>query len=267
VMIRFAHLMEEDEYAAGLKEIRMGLKEDFNREVLEETGNEGLWYGSQTATAMALRFGMVPKGKKEAVARGLVYDIQVKNKGHHTCGIHGNRHLYTVLSDLGLADLAYSVLTHPEYPSQAYILNNGLTTWPERQFEWDSGIEWDRSLNHPMQGGFAAYFYECLAGIRPLPDHPGFKEFLLKPAFPSQVDRISARVRSPYGTITSSWEKSPGSLEISVIVPFNTRARVDLSLAPERKPEIRDADGSSVDPEIMENGHIILLPGTYWIKI
>jgi len=50
-------------------------------------------------------------------------------------------------------------------------------------------------------------------------------------------------------------------------VPFNTRARVDLSLAPERKPEIRDADGSSVDPEIMENGQIILLPGTYWIKI
>ena len=52
------------------------------------------------------------------------------------------------------------ILTVPTFPSQAYIINSGLNTWPERQWEWDSGIEWDRSLNHLMQAGFSAWFYE-----------------------------------------------------------------------------------------------------------
>ena len=37
------------------------------------------------------------------------------------------------------------------------------------------------SLNHPMQGGYDAWFYEDVAGIRPDPQHPGFKRVLFEP--------------------------------------------------------------------------------------
>ena len=36
------------------------------------------WYGSQTATVMALQFGMVPSDKIESVVKGLKYNIEVE---------------------------------------------------------------------------------------------------------------------------------------------------------------------------------------------
>jgi len=58
---------------------------------------------------MALRFGLVPAEMTQDVVNGLVYDIEVVNKGHHTVGIHGNRYLYTVLTDHGKAELPASI--------------------------------------------------------------------------------------------------------------------------------------------------------------
>ncbi len=109
--------------------------------------------------------------------------ILSKKKGvHHSTGIHGNRYIYSLLANLGEEESSFQILTNPEFPSQAYILNAGLTTWPERQWEWACGIEWDRSLNHRMQAGFAAFFYETLAGIRPLEEAPGYKKFEIEPS-------------------------------------------------------------------------------------
>ena len=228
IMERIAGMKGEKDYAAGLSALQTEVKEAFNREFLVETDGGLRWYGSQTGTVMALRFGMVPEEYMEEVVGGLVHDITVTHKGHHSTGIHGNRYLYTVLNDLQKEDLSMDVLTHPEFPSQAFIMNSGQTTWPERQFDWLDGREWDRSLNHPMQAGFAAFFYEALAGIRPDPGNPGFRHFFIRPSGFDRLEHAGATVKSPYGEISSSWSRKEDKVVLSITVPFNTTATLVL---------------------------------------
>jgi alpha-L-rhamnosidase len=226
---QMALLMDDKRAQANYEKDRINLKRDFNRAFLKyDQGDKRAWYGSQTATVMALQFGMVPDSILSNVVDGLKYDILITHKGHHSTGIHGNRYIYSLLKDLGEPQLSYSILTNPSFPSQAYIIQSGLTTWPERQWEWDSGIEWDRSLNHPMHSGFAAYFFESLGGIRPMAEFPGFKEFSINPALFDQLNNSSASMQCPYGEISVSWERQESSIEMVVKIPFNTKAHLIL---------------------------------------
>ncbi|QTN32922.1 hypothetical protein HZ994_11500 [Akkermansiaceae bacterium] len=65
-----------------------------------------------------------------------------------SCGIHFLRHFYTVLAENDQEDLAYRMLTDTTFPGTAYILSQGLSTWPERQFEWDKEV-YRNSSNRP----------------------------------------------------------------------------------------------------------------------
>jgi alpha-L-rhamnosidase len=226
IMKVFAEKTHDNEFAKVMDEESQQLIKAFNHQYLEEIGGKYKWYGSQTGTVMAIQFGMVPDLFKEQVIEGLKYDIVTVKDEHHATGIHGNRYIYSLLNELGEEELSYRILTNPEFPSQAYILNSGLNTWPERQWEWDSGIEWDRSLNHPMQGGFSAFFYESVAGIKPLAEYPGYKKFEIKPLFFGQLDFAEAEVQSPYGKIASRWDINGSMVLLKVTIPFNTSADV-----------------------------------------
>lgn len=227
IMNEMATILNDPDYAAWAKEQADIIKRAFNEQfLLPIEGTSFLWYGSQTATVMAFRFGMVPEERFKEVAGGLIYDIEVVNAGHHTCGIFGLRHIYTVLNELGLSYLAMQILTTPDFPSQTYIMNAGLTTWPERQWEWSSDIEWDRSLNHPMQSGFAAWFHESLGGIRPDPKNPGFKNILLKPHPSESLEWAKAEMQSMYGTIVSSWSQEQNTFQWEINIPPNSEATV-----------------------------------------
>lgn len=232
VMKSFAGLMDDEQYARFLIAEMTALKAAFNAAYLEPiAGTDHLWYGSQTATVMALRFGLVPEEDVSKVVGGLVHDIEIVNNGHHTVGIHGNRYLYTVLTDHGEKELAFQVLTTPDFPSQAFVLNTGFTTWPERQFDWSTGIEFSNSLNHPMHSGFAAYFYERLGGIRPVEESPGYKQFIIDPVAPNVIDEANARVISPYGVITNQWTRHGEVFSMTLSIPFNTTAALPLTTA------------------------------------
>ncbi|TXF90240.1 Bacterial alpha-L-rhamnosidase [Neolewinella aurantiaca] len=232
VMKTFSVLVEDEQYTRFLTNEISDLRAAFNRVYQEPIpGTNHRWYGSQTATVMAMQFDLVPGEEEQSVLNGLIYDIEEVNNGHHTVGIHGNRYLYTVLSDYEKADLAYSVLTNPEFPSQAFILNTGFTTWPERQFDWSTGIEFSNSLNHPMHSGFAAYFYERLGGIKPVIKGPGYKEFILDPLVPEAIDHADTRISSPFGVIENKWKKQGELFSMQLTIPFNTTAILPLSAA------------------------------------
>lgn len=234
IMREFAILKEDKQYIDFLDTELTSLKSRFNNAYLKEiSGTPHKWYGSQTATIMALQFDLVPETEVKNVLNGLLYDIHVVNRGHHTTGIHGNRYLYSILSKLGEAEAAYNVLTHPEFPSQAFVTNYGFTTWPERQWNWESGIELSNSLNHPMHSGFAAYFYETLGGIRPSAKQSGYKQFTVNPIFPSSLKETSVSIATPYGKISNNWTMSGQDFEMNLTVPFNTSAIV--SLTPQEK--------------------------------
>ncbi len=190
-------------------------------------GSQHQHYGSQTATVMALRFGMTPPAEIPDRMAALEHDIEELHEGHYSCGIHGLRHFYTVLAENDQEALAYRILTDTTFPGPAYILSQGLSTWPERQFEWDKEI-YRNSFNHPMQGGFTAFMHESIGGIQPVLAHPGYRHFLLKPHLTSELAWAKTSMESPYGKIRSDWKSSPEEFELKVEVPPNSSATVFL---------------------------------------
>ncbi|NNF32559.1 MAG: hypothetical protein HKN68_00510, partial [Saprospiraceae bacterium] len=230
IMERFAAMNQDHSYEETMKGELAALCDAFNTEYLISIpGTDHKWYGSQTATVMALQFEMVPEADIQSVLNGLEHDINVVKGGHHSTGIHGNRYIYTVLTKYGRGGLAHDILTTPDFPSQTYVMNYGFTTWPERQFEWAEVDALTNSLNHPMHSGFAAYFFESLGGIKPVYEVPGFKEFTVNPRFPDDITETTVNVPTPYGKINCSWEVERDDFLMNLVVPFNTRARVTLT--------------------------------------
>ena len=230
VMIRFAEMKQDAEFKQKMQIEKKELFDAFNKAYLKPIPLVGhLWYGSQTATVMALQFGLVPDELIQSVANGLTYDIVAEKGGHHSTGIHGNRYIYTVLSNHGKADLAYRILSTPTFPSQAYVMNYGFTTWPERQFFWEDMEGLTNSLNHPMHSGFAAFFYESLGGIKSSHEYVGYKQFTIHPVISSNITQTTVDVPTPYGRIHHSWELNNDTLKVKLTVPFNTKGELILS--------------------------------------
>ena len=267
IMERFAKMNNDGAYEAKMKQEKEALKKAFNKEFLLNIPNTNhQWYQSQTATVQALQFNMVPEDKIETVVNGLVHDITELKGGHHSTGIHGNRYIYTVLSKYGKADLAYQILTTPDFPSQTYVMNSGFTTWPERQFIWEDMEGPTNSLNHPMHSGFAAYFYESLGGIKSSESNPGYKMFVVNPEFPSQITSTKITVPTPYGKIRNDWIASNGLLIMNLDVPFNTKAKIVLT---ENELKSIQINGNSIEDFKKQNalkvieGAVILGSGKY----
>lgn len=230
IMESFAEMNKDRAFQKKMNEEKKQLLNAFNSEYLSRIPlTDYEWYGSQTATVMALQFGMVAEEKIEAVIKGLEYNIEAVKGVHHATGIHGNRYIYTVLNKYGKAELAHQILTTPTFPSQTYVMNYGFTTWPERQFYWEEMKGLSNSLNHPMQSGFAAYFFESLGGIKANHEAPGYKEFTVNPTFPKEITQTTVDVPTPYGNIYNSWEIDENTFSMNLKVPFNTKAKVSIS--------------------------------------
>jgi len=83
------------------------------------------------------------------------------------------------------------------------------------------------SGNHVMQiGDLGVWLYEYLAGIRPDPEHPGFRHTILRPYPVEGLTFVKASHRSLYGTIGSHWRRENGRFLFDVTVPANTTATV-----------------------------------------
>ncbi len=218
-------------------------------------------YGSQTGTAMALHSGLVPDGEEQCVADGLAALIMKKSGGRYTTGIFGHRPLYTLLNDFGHADVTRHLWHVEGWPSLRFMTEqHGLTTWPEVPFDWPAGERYrGNSYNHPMQSGFAAVFHESLGGIRPDPDQPGFRHFILKPCFLPGLDWAEAEHRSPFGMISSRWKREGGKVIWTVAVPAGSSAAVELPLY--RSAEIM-LNGRAVESPAFE-----LTAGTWTLEV
>ncbi|MGC8552967.1 MAG: family 78 glycoside hydrolase catalytic domain [Phycisphaerae bacterium] len=208
-------------------------------------------YGSQTANAVALRFDLVPDKHKSAVAAALADEIKAQHN-HADTGILGSRPLYTLLNDHGYDELTYRMMKKIDYPSYGYMLSRGDTTWPEVQYNTPlNQPQINCSYNHGMQSGFAAWFHESIAGIRPLEASPGFKQIVMRPHNFRQLTSVSAYHQSMYGTIKSEWRRKGSHFHWNIALPPNTTAQVaiparDLNLVREgakainaQRPHIR----------------------------
>lgn len=226
IMHKAAQLMGKTEDAKAFAQLAEQIRESFNRHFFD---GEKCTYGSQTADVLALAWGLVPDGLEQAVADSLARDVMENHRGHHSTGILGLRHLFWALSEYGHGDVAMTVLHQTDYPSIGHLFSLGATTlwewWSEPDIEQQEG---PRSCNHPMQGGFDAWFFSGIAGIRPSEDAPGFQRIVLKPHLLPGLQWVRASYRSIRGLIVSEWRQEEEHLHWKMAIPANTEALVYL---------------------------------------
>ena len=239
-IIRTLQLMEQWGCEADhWRPIREQMTEAFNRRFLTvkrgtspRPGHvlypDSVFYGNNTVTAnlLPLAMGIVPDGCRKDVAKQIVENICIKNKGHVSCGVIGISWLLRGLSDNGFADVAWLLATQKTYPSWGYMAENGATTIWEL-WNGDKASPRMNSGNHVMLlGDLLTWCYQFLGGIK---STDAYKHTVLKPSFEIEdCERVSCQYDTPYGSLASEWQKTLQHLDWHVVVPCNTTAEVHL---------------------------------------
>lgn len=225
LMARYAALLGRTGDAAQFTARAEKMKEAFNRTYLNaQTGTYD--NGTQTSCVLPLAFGITPDAQRAAVFKHLTEKITIENNGHIGTGLIGGQWLMRVLADNGRGDIGYTIATQRDYPSWGYMIDHGATTIWEL-WNGNTADPAMNSHNHVMLlGDLLVWFYQYLAGIRPDPEAPGFKHFILKPEPVDGLDFVRATYRSPYGVIESDWKRDGDRLAWNVRVPPNSTADV-----------------------------------------
>lgn len=178
--------------------------------------------GSQTANAMSVFMGLVEPQYKDAVVNNLVNELRDR-KNSLTAGDIGYRYLLRVLDDNNRSDVIFDMNSRSDVPGYGYQLAHGATalteSWQAYRFV---------SNNHFMLGHLMEWFYSGLGGIKPAKNAVGFREIEIRPSPVGDVTSAKASYLSPYGLISSEWEKKDGTFELSTAIPPNTMAVIYL---------------------------------------
>jgi len=217
-------ITDDVEYYTGLFN---KIKSVFIHEYVTPAGRVGT--NSQTSYVLALMFDLLPEDLREKAAQFLVDDIKSR-RNHLSTGFLGTPFLCHVLSQTGHTDVAYDLLLQESYPSWLYPVKMGATTiwerWdgqkPDSTFQ-DAGMN---SFNHYAYGAIGDWMYRVAAGIEAV--LPGYKQLLIQPHITDKLDYVKASFDSPYGTVSSGWERKNGKIIVQVTIPVNTTANILL---------------------------------------
>mgnify|MGYP006271370125 CR=1 FL=1 len=236
---RIAGILGKEADAERYWEEAARIRAAFNREYYDpqtHTYHEG----EQTGMAAALYFNLVPKGEEARVAARLSSAIEA-NDGLLDCGVLGAKWIPHALSRHGYTQQMMDILRDTRCPGWGYWMDRGATTlWED--FKPTSA---DNSRNHMFFGDIVHWLFEAVAGIRPDPDHPGFRKIRLKPDPVRPLDCFSAQTGTVVGPLSSGWERSSGGVEYHFTISPETRAEVDLPM--DRITRIT-VDGMALEP-------------------
>lgn len=170
---------------------------------------------TQSAQAMAIYYGMFTEKEKAGALEHLLELID-KDDGHLNVGVLGGRVIFRLLAENGYADLAYNMITRPDYPSYGDWVQRGATTLFE-----DFRPEGARlnSLNHHFWGDISAWFYRYLGGIRFNPTAKDVQTLDISPCFVSKLEFAKASHCAPDGEIQSEWMRKGKNIELKISVP------------------------------------------------
>jgi alpha-L-rhamnosidase len=259
-----ARALRDSDGAAKYDALFAHVKADFNARFLSADGiyrdkaTDGF---VETAQILPLAFHIVPDGRAAAVAQRLADDITTRHDGHAYVGVIGAAYVLPVLTATGHHDVALTIATKTDEPSWGY--------WTDTLKFTALGESWPadtRSRNHHFFGAIVQWFYEDLAGIRPL--DPGFARVGFTPHVPTTgLDHVAARYDSVRGAIRSEWTRSADGIHFRVTVPPTAHGRIDLPAsdpmlvrvlhgAGDGNVALADAPGVSVGQS--QDGHVRL---------
>lgn len=178
----------------------------------------------QTSQAMAIYYDVFNPGEKPEAFKRLL-EIIKRRDDHVDAGILGMRVLFRVLSDFGEADLAFKMITRPDYPSYGNFVERGLTALPE-----DFLREEDRpnSLNHHMFGDISAWFIEYIGGIRVNPFLADPSEVEISPVFIEKLDSAEASYETVGGKVSVKWRRTLEGIALDISADSGVHGRIRL---------------------------------------
>ena len=179
--------------------------------------------GSQTAQSMALFYGLFRESELDKARQHLVNSIH-ENGDFLDVGILGARCLFRALTKAGEAELAYKMITRPEYPSYGHLIEAGFTTVPEcfelRTFPAEGG-----SACHHMFCDFKGWFISDVAGLEWW--GPRQNIVVVHPNFISKLTFAEAGCTTPSGEeIRVRWERQGENVLLTVSAPHNVRSGI-----------------------------------------
>jgi len=223
ILAKAAKLLNKQADAVKYTALVEKIKQAFNSKYLNRA--TGIYAdGTQTEMSVPLYWGLVPGELKGKVAENLNKRV-VEDQFHLDVGLLGQKTILSALSENGYAETAYKIASQVTYPSWGWWIVNGATTLYEN---WKIDSKNDISMNHIMFGEIGAWFYKGLCGINPDQAHPGFKNIILTPFFPDELNFLKSSHQSPYGQIVSSWNRKKRSITYTVVIPANSTADLYL---------------------------------------
>jgi alpha-L-rhamnosidase len=178
----------------------------------------------QSAQILPLAFGLVPDSLQGSLMAKLARDVEHTRGGNAYVGILGIRYIFPLLTSAGFGQTAFTVATQRDYPSYGYWADS--LHWTSLGENWEAS---SRSRNHHMFGSIVEWFYEGLAGIHPV--MASYEKISIRPLVPTGLDSVSASVETVRGRVASRWRRTGQGLELDVVVPPTTTARIYLPAA------------------------------------
>jgi alpha-L-rhamnosidase len=222
-----AGLLGQETESERLRELSVRSRAVFRERYLDGDGR--LQPSTQTAYAVALRFGLLEPAERPAAAARLAETVEADGYRIAT-GFVGTPLVCDALSDEGHATDAYRLLLQTECPSWLYPVTMGATTIWER---WDSMLpdgsinEGDMtSFNHYALGAVADWMHRSVAGLAPA--EPGYRKLTIRPRPGGELAWAAARHETPYGEAAVRWELAGQEFSLTVTVPAGCTAAVYL---------------------------------------
>ena len=265
IMTSFAGVMgikeDEKKYRDLAKKLRKQIQAAFWDKPFKGKINK------QTLFSTLLYHKIIPEKEILAAKDSLLLAVKNGPSGHFNTGIFGTKYVLESLAEYGDPNDVFNIVNSKKYPGWGFMIDKGATTIWETWKESDNAY----SNNHPMFGSISEWYYRWLAGIRPNPKYPGFKQFFLTPTIPNNLKSVSCKYNSPYGVIVSNWQKiTPDHYIYTVTIPKGTKASVKLPMSLSFQ-KLKITDENSIDKSSsikeLQTGQFYLPEGNYIITV
>jgi alpha-L-rhamnosidase len=173
----------------------------------------------QTTPAAALFSGLPPAEARPVVEAQLAERILKKH--HLDTGILGTYFMIEALTAEDRCDLVDCVANTTEPPGWGAMLAQGATCIWE---QWDG----ENSRCHSSYLSIGAWFIKGILGLRPDPEQPGFRHFIVKPGLYEKLCYARGERDTLYGKITCAWKTDSGHFILDLKIPANTTATIFL---------------------------------------
>jgi alpha-L-rhamnosidase len=195
---------------------------------------------TQAGYAFALNHNLAPDALRAAMVKRLLAGIE-RYGGHFSTGFHSTVPMMDELVRSGNTDLAYKLISSSEFPGWGFMIEQGATSMWERWDGYVKGRSASRggefqdpgmnSFNHFAFGAIGEWMFRVIGGIELDPETPGWRHFLVRPRMGGGLTWSQASFRSINGPIAVSWKLEGDRFIMSLTVPPNSWATVDVPAA------------------------------------